>query len=142
MVYFQFSVYRIPVKEVFQMIFLLAFTGKSFSGFLHSRNNPFQGGKDTVYRFLQQTHCNWRKLLLLLSTKVANEALIPFTTTKRYTWVVDDSSYERPRSQCVEGLSQFFDHSPGCFIRGFRMLTLGLTDGTTFIPFSFSLFTF
>jgi hypothetical protein len=129
----------IPVKEVFQMIFLLAFTGKSFSGFLHSRNNPFQGKKDTIYRFLQQTRCNWRKFLFLLSAKVVNEALLPFTTPKRYTWVVDDSPYERPRSTSVEGLSRFFDHSRGLFSRGFRMLTLGLTDGATFIPFSFSL---
>jgi hypothetical protein len=128
-----------PVKDVFQMIFLLAFTGKSFSGFLHSRNNPFQGKKDTIYRFLQQTRCNWRKFLFLLSAKVVNEALLPFTTPKRYTWVVDDSPYERPRSTSVEGLSRFFDHSRGRFSRGFRMLTLGLTDGATFIPFAFSL---
>ena len=74
-----------PVKEIFQMIFLLAFTGKSFSGFLHSRNNPFQGGKDTIYRFLQNSRCNWRKLLFLLSTKVVNEALLPFTHLARYT---------------------------------------------------------
>ena len=67
----------IPVKEVFQMIFLLAFTGKSFSSFLHSRNNPFQGKKDTIYRFLQQTRCNWRKFLFLLSAKVVNEAHFP-----------------------------------------------------------------
>ena len=105
----------IPVKEVFQMIFLLAFTGKSFSGLLHSRNNPFQGKKDTVYRFLQQTRCNWRKFLFLLSTKVVNEALLPFTHLARYTWVVDDSPYERPRSSKVEGLSRFFDHSQGRF---------------------------
>jgi hypothetical protein len=129
----------IPVKEVFQMIFLLAFTGKSVSGFLHSRNNPFQGKKDTIYRFLQQTSGSWRKLLFLLSTKVVSEALLPFTRLARSTWVVDDSPYERPRSQYVEGLSRFFDHSTGRFSRGFRMLTLGLTDGATFIPFAFSL---
>jgi len=120
------------------MIFLFAFTGKSFSAFLHSRNNPFQGGKDTISRFLQLNRYNWRKFLLLLSTKVVTEALFPFTTKKRYTWVVDDSPYERPRSQYVEGLSRFYDHSSGRFSRGFRMLTLGLSDGATFIPFSFS----
>ena len=129
----------IPVKEVFHMIFLLAFTGKSFSSFLHSRNNSLQGKKDTVYRFLQQTSGSWRKLLFLLSAKVVTEALLPFAHLARYTWVVDDSPYERPRSSKVEGLSRFFDHSTGRFSRGFRMLTLGLTDGATFIPFSFSL---
>ena len=129
----------IPVKEVFQMIFLLAFTGKSFSGILRSKHPIFQGKKDTLYRFLQKTSGSWRKLLFLLSTKVVTEALLPLTSLKRYTWVVDDSPYERPRSSKVEGLSRFYDHSQGRFSRGFRMLTLGLTDGATFIPFSFSL---
>ena len=45
----------IPAKDVFQMIFLLTFTGKSFSGFLHSKNPIFQGKKDAIYRFLQKT---------------------------------------------------------------------------------------
>ena len=93
------------MKEVFQMIFLLTFTGKSFSGFLNSRKHSFPEKKDTVYLFLKHPHFNWRKFMFLLSTKVVNESLLPFTTKKRYIWVVDDSSYERPRSQCVEGLS-------------------------------------
>ena len=129
----------IPVKDIFQMIFLLVFTGKSFSSFLQSKNPLFPGKKDTLYRFLHQTSGNWRKFLFLLSTKVVTEALFPFTSFKRYTWVVDDSPYERPRSSKVEGLSRFYDHAQGRFSRGFRMLTLGLTDGATFIPFSFSL---
>jgi len=128
-----------PVKDVFQMIFLLVFTGKSISGLLRSRNPIFQGKKDTIYRFLHQTSGSWRKLLFLLSTKIVTEALLPFTRLARYTWVVDDSPYERPRSSKVEGLSRFYDHTQGRFSRGFRMLTLGLTDGATFIPFSFSL---
>ncbi|MDK2897375.1 MAG: hypothetical protein PWP04_1495 [Candidatus Atribacteria bacterium] len=127
------------VKDVFQMIFLLVFTGKSFPGLLQSRHPLFQGKKDTFYRFLQKTSGSWRKLLFLLSTKVVTEALLPFTGLKRYTWVVDDSPYERPRSLKVEGLFRFYDHSQGRFSRGFRMLTLGLTDGATFIPFAFSL---
>ena len=128
-----------PVKDVFQMIFLLVFTGKSISGLLRSKNPLFQGKKDTLYRFLHQTSGSWRQFLFLLSTKIVTEALLPFTSLKRYTWVVDDSPYERPRSSKVEGLSRFYDHSQGRFSRGFRMLTLGLTDGVTFIPFAFSL---
>ena len=128
-----------PVKDVFQMIFLLVFTQKNVAGLLQSRHPLFQGKKDTLYRFLHKTSGSWRKLLFLLSTKVVSEALLPFTSLKRYTWVVDDSPYERPRSLKVEGLSRFYDHAQGRFSRGFRMLTLGLTDGATFIPFAFSL---
>ena len=91
-----------PVKDVFQMIFLLVFTGKSFSGFLHSKNPIFQGKKDTIYRFLQKTSGCWRKLLFLLSSQVVTKALFPLTSLKRYTWVVDDSPYERPRSSKVK----------------------------------------
>jgi hypothetical protein len=128
-----------PVKDVFQMIFLLVFTQKSFSALLRSKNPIFQGKKDTLYRFLHQTSGSWRQFLFLFSTKIVSEALLPFTSLKRSTWVVDDSPYERPRSSKVEGLSRFYDHSQGRFSRGFRMLTLGLTDGATFIPFAFSL---
>jgi len=129
-----------PVKDIFQMIFLLVFTQKNVAGLLQSRHPLFQGKKDTLSRFLHQTSGSWRKLLFLLSTKVVSEALLPVTHLARSTWVVDDSPYERPRSLKVEGLSRFFDHSQGRFSQGFRMLTLGLTDGATFIPFAFSLF--
>jgi hypothetical protein len=129
----------IPVKDIFQMIFLLVFTGKNISGILCSKNLIFEGKKDTFYRFLHQTSGSWRKFLFLLSATVVSEVLFPFSNLKRYTWVVDDSPYERPRSSKVEGLSRFYDHSTKRFSRGFRMLTLGLTDGATFIPFSFSL---
>ena len=73
----------IPVKDVFQAIFLLAFTGKSFSSFLHARNSVFQGKKDTIYRFLQKTSGNWRKFLFLLSSQVVTEALLPLTVSTR-----------------------------------------------------------
>jgi len=93
----------IPTKEVFQMIFLLPFTGKSFSGFLQSRHPIFQGKKDTIYRFLQKTSGCWRKLLFLLNAKVVTKSRFPLTSSlKRYTWVVDDSPYERPRSSKVK----------------------------------------
>jgi hypothetical protein len=130
----------IPVKDIFQMIFLLVFTGKNISGTLCSKNLIFEGKKDTLYLFLQKTSESWRNLLFLLSAKVVPEAPLPFTHLARSTWVVDDSLYERPRSLKVEGLSRFYDHAQGRFSRGFRILTLGLTDGATFIPFAFSLF--
>jgi len=85
----------IPVKDIFQMIFLLVFTGKNISGILCSKNLIFEGKKDTFYRFLHQTSGSWRKFLSLLSTTVVSEVLFPFSNLKRYTWVVDDSPYER-----------------------------------------------
>jgi hypothetical protein len=47
---------------------------------------------------------------------------------------VDDTLYERKRSSKVELLSYVYDHCRGVFTRGFRLLTLGWSDGNTFIP--------
>ena len=53
--------------------------------------------------------------------------------------IFDDSLYSRARTKTVELLSLVHDHTTSQFIRGFRMLTLGWSDGNTFIPLAFSL---
>jgi hypothetical protein len=55
--------------------------------------------------------------------------------------IIDDSAYERNRSKKVELLARCFDHSSQKmrFYKGFRMLTLGWSDGATFMPLDFSL---
>lgn len=53
--------------------------------------------------------------------------------------IVDDSLYDRGRSKKVELLSRVYDHTTKKFVKGFKMLTLGWSDGTSFIPVAFSL---
>ena len=53
--------------------------------------------------------------------------------------IIDDSPYDRSRSKKVELLSRVFDHSTGRFIRGFRMLTICWSDGTSCLPVDFAL---
>ncbi len=53
--------------------------------------------------------------------------------------IIDDSLYSRARSKAVELLARVHDHTTGKFVKGFRMLTLGWSDGNTFIPLAFSL---
>src|SRR5699024_5269302 len=55
--------------------------------------------------------------------------------------IFDDSSYDRNRSKHVELLARCFDHASQKmrFYKGFRMLTLGWSDGATFLPVDFSL---
>jgi hypothetical protein len=54
--------------------------------------------------------------------------------------ILDDSSYERNRSKSVELLARCFNHASQKmrFYRGFRMLTLGWSDGATFIAIDLS----
>ena len=53
--------------------------------------------------------------------------------------IVDDSLFDRSRSKKVELLSRVFDHTTRKFVKGFKMLTVGWSDGTTFLPVAFSL---
>lgn len=53
--------------------------------------------------------------------------------------IVDDSLYERNRSKKVELLSRKHDHNRKVGVLGFEMLTIGWSDGRSFLPLLFSL---
>ena len=48
--------------------------------------------------------------------------------------IVDDTTYERSRSTHVERLSRVYDHTTKRFLKGFRMLSLGWSDGNSYLP--------
>ena len=51
-------------------------------------------------------------------------------------FIIDDSLFSRNRSKKVELLAKVFDHAHHEYVYGFRMLTLGWSDGNTFLPVS------
>jgi len=122
-------------------IFTLVFTRKNLFQFLQTdgKTTPHPQ-KDSVYRLLNSPNHNWRKLLLLLGTGIIKDKLNPLTAEKRErVLIIDDSLYSRNRSKKVELLARVKDHVSGKYIKGFRMLTLGWSDGNSFVPFLFSL---
>ena len=126
----------IPAADIFRKLFGLAFCHKTLFTVLNTVE-PAWSGKDVFYRFINSVRINWIRFSTLLAASVINERLIDLTDEKRVNvFVVDDSPYERNRSKKVELLSWVFDHSENVFIRGFRLLTLGWSDGNTFIPVS------
>jgi hypothetical protein len=125
--------------SVFKLIFLLVFQYKNWYRAFTSKRSQDLPGKDTVYRFLNTPTYNWRKFLLSLSSEMIR-LLKPLTSRDRVTaFVIDDSVFSRNRSKSVELLAKVFDHSTHKFLKGFQMLTLGWTDGFTFIPVDFAL---
>ncbi len=54
-------------------------------------------------------------------------------------FIFDDSLVNRSRSKKVEWLARVYDHVEHVYRKGFRLLTLGWSDGTTFLPAAFSL---
>jgi hypothetical protein len=95
--------------------------------------------KNTAYRFLNSCSHNWSKLLLLLATAIINVINSLTSEDRTSVLIVDDSLYDRGRSKKVELLSRVYDHTTKKFVKGFKMLTLGWSDGTSFIPVAFSL---
>ena len=124
---------------LFKGLFHLIFMGKSMYISL-IRNREAGCEKSTIYRFLNTPTFNWRNFLIRLTQRVINQFFTPLTSEDREkVLIIDDSPYERDRSKKVELLSWIFDHNRRIMKRGFRLLTLGWSDGTSFLPVDFAL---
>lgn len=126
---------------LFQLVFCLVFHNKNWFRFLDSKPNQQYPAKDVVYRFLNCSTFAWRRFLTLLSCFTIQKIHELTSVNHVKVLVVDDSAYERNRSKKVELLSRCFEHTPtkNRYYRGFRMLTLGWSDGHSFLPTDFAL---
>jgi hypothetical protein len=130
----------VSLDTLFQFLLSLAFTGKNLFRLLESPDSPDGIGKDTAYRLLNSVNANWRRFLLLVSTRVIIKRLLHLTdASTRKVLIADDTLYRRDRSKRVELLARVHDHNTGRYVRGFRMLTLGWSDGNSFVPMMLSM---
>lgn len=107
----------IPAMDIFRYLFCMMFSDRSI--YMQMKTGTFEGAfsKNTIYRFMK-----------------------PLTDEKRKdVFIVDDSLFDRSRSKNVELLARVFDHCSMKYRSGFRMLTLGWSDGNSFAPVSHSL---
>jgi DDE superfamily endonuclease len=83
----------------------------------------------------------WRRFLTLLSAGTIRKVDELTKPSRPKALIVDDSMFDRNRSKKVELLARCIDHSSLTkrFYKGFRMLTLGWSDGFTFMPLDFTL---
>ena len=124
--------------ELFSIVFNLAFIGKNFfEGVV--RNKKIAVGKDAVYDFLNSSTYNWRRFTLLLSSRIYFLIKNLLNDSSEEVLIFDDSTYDRSRSKKVELLSRVFDHSTSKYLKGFRLLTLGWSDGNSFLGIDFAL---
>ena len=130
----------IPVMDVFRFLFCMMFSDRSI--YMQMKTGTFEGAfsKNTIYRFLNDARINWQRFTMLLSAEIISRFMKPLTDEKRKdVFIVDDSLFDRSRSKKVEMLARVFDHCSMKYRSGFRMLTLGWSDGNSFIPVSHSL---
>jgi hypothetical protein len=125
--------------RLFQLVFVLLFHQKNWFRLLESRKDDSMPGKDAVYRFLNHTGFAWRRFLTSLSVATVKKVDALTSADRDAVFIVDDSMFERNRSKAVELLARFKDHASGAYYKGFRMLTMGWSDGHTFLPMDFAL---
>lgn len=129
----------VSAYKVFQFLLLLVFQGKNLFRFLNSKHKDKAVSKNTYYRFLNETSYNWKKFLLLLAAKVTS-AFDRLTRPERVkVFILDDSVIKRNRSKKVELLARVYDHVEHKFQKGFTLLTLGWSDGYSFVPVGFNM---
>ena len=125
--------------EIFQFLLLMVFQGCNLYRYLGSKKQDIACSKSTYHRFLGNEHYNWRRFITLLAAKVTMYFDTLTDRSRFKALVLDDSVIERSRSKAVELLAFVFDHVIGKSVRGFNLLTLGWTDGFSFIPVAFNM---
>lgn len=119
-------------------IFVIPFIGKNIYRSIVI-NPKSDVGKDAIYEFMRASNFGWRRFLLKLAFSV-HEFIDGLTSKDRESvLILDDSTIERSRSKKVELLAKVHDHTTGRFLRGFKLLTLAWSDGSTLLPLDFAL---
>ena len=84
---------------------------------------------------MKMVQINWMRFTTILASRIINNAILPLDSEDRANvLIIDDSMFERNRSKKVELLAKVYDHAKHKYRFGFRMLTLGWSDGSTFLP--------
>ena len=123
---------------IFSTIFMLPFEGNNFyRGIVTNTHLPFK--KNAAYDLLKNPCHNWRKFMLTLAVQVSNFFSRLTNDAREKVLIFDDSTYDRSRSKVVELLAWVFDHNSGTSLKGFKLLTLGWSDGFSFLPLDFVL---
>ena len=130
----------IPVMVLFTYILSNVFRDRSLYMQQRTGHCKENFSKNAYYRFMNNTHANWLRFTTMLSAHIINGHLRTLTTDQRTDcFVIDDSLYERAGFKRTELASRVFDHVSMTFKKGYRLMTLGWTDGASFIPINASL---
>ena len=91
--------------------------------------------KNTFYRFMNFTKTNWLRFTTLLAADIVNNDLKNLPSEDRKdVFIIDDSHFNRSNCKKTKLGSRIFDHVDMSYKKGYRMLTLCWSDGSTLIP--------
>lgn len=129
----------VPVIQIFKYKLCNVFSDRSM--YLQQKTGSFKESfsKNTFYRFMNSVRTNWLRFTTLLS-KAVIDTLEPLTNEDRVNaFVVDDSLFERTSCKKTELGSRVFDHVSMRYTKGYRLISVVLTDGNTFVPINSAL---
>lgn len=126
--------------DILNVLLSIIFTNRSMYMNFRTRTNEMPFSKDTLYRFLNSPKIHWQKFTARLSAVIAQKSVVSLTDdARKNVFIVDDTMFERKNAKKVELATTVFDHVQHRYTRGFRLLTLGWSDGNTFLPVTSSL---
>jgi hypothetical protein len=124
--------------QLFSSIFMLAFEGVNFfRGIVLNASLDFK--KDAAYDLLRNPCHNWRGFMAKLVVRAVTVLAALTDEDREKVLIFDDSTYDRSRSKVVELLAWIHDHNKKISLKGFSLLTLGWSDGVSFLPLDFVL---
>lgn len=129
----------VPVIQIFKYKLCNVFSDRSM--YMQQKTGSFKESfsKNTFYRFMNSVRTNWLRFTTLLS-KAVIDTLEPLTNEDRVNaFVVDDSLFERTSCKKTELGSRVFDHVSMRYTKGYRLISVVLTDGNTFVPINSAL---
>ena len=130
----------VPVMIIFR--YMIGNVFNSCSMYMQIRTNSFRESfsKNTFYRFLNSAKTNWLRFTTMLSATVVNDFMRDLTDEDRKdVFVIDDTLFSRTGYKKTDMVARVFDHTDMRYRKGFRLLTLGWSDGNSFLPINFSL---
>jgi len=131
----------ISTTTILYEIFLTPFFHEGLTGLWKDGMIPSsfkQAGKDTYSRFLANHRFHWRKRLNRLALQ-AVKRFHSLSSKQANGLILDDSTLPK-KGKHIELVSWVFDSILKKSTLGFKSLLPGWSDGSTFIPFDFSLF--
>lgn len=130
----------IPLATLLQTLILMPFLGASNVSSLFKGHYTlfYKGKKDCLYDTLRDSNTDWRKLLLNFATCFLKNLNKNGLKRRVSFFIVDDSDLEK-RTPYFEGISRVFNHVTKTYPYAYKILTLGYSDGKSFIPLDFSL---
>lgn len=131
---------KLTAFEIFQFLLLMIFQGCNLYRYLGSKKQDIACSKSTYHRFLSNEHYNWRRFITIPAARVT-VFFDSLTSHNRFKMLIlDNSVIARNRSKSVELLAFVFGHVIGKTVRGFNLLMPGRTNGFSFIPIAFNMF--